>query len=96
MNKLYFKPATSIIEGNYFVCPKSEDSWERVIFKTDKLGAFLLSLLVDELTCEKMAEIAKTEFPYESEKTILNKSIKIKNTISSLTLEENKLEVIEI
>ena len=96
MNKIYFEPVTNIIDGNYFVCPKQEGSWERVIFKTDKLGAFLLSLLVEELTCEKMAEIARDEFPDESNQNILNKAIKIKNTISNLTLEENKLEVIEI
>lgn len=96
MDKLNFKPVINIIGGSYFVCPESENSWERVVFKTDKLGAYLLSLLQNDISCEEMARIAKENFPNESQQNILNKAIKVKNTISSITLEENILEVIEI
>ena len=96
MNKLSFIPVTNKIEDNYIVCPKDENAWERVIFKTDKLGAFLLNLLQEELTAEEMTALAKDEFPHETELVILNKAIKIKNTLLGLNLEENKLEVIEI
>jgi len=96
MNKLSFTPVTNIIGEDYFVCPECETAWERVIFKTNKLGAFLITLLQEDITVDEMIAMAKTEFPQESEQNISNTAIKVKNTISGLTLQENKLEVIEI
>ncbi len=96
MNKLSFTPVTNIIGDDYFVCPKSDSAWERVIFKTNKLGAFLLSLLQEDITVDEMINIATNQFPDENKADITNTAIKVKNTILSLTLHENTLEVIEL
>ncbi len=96
MNKLNFEPAVNRIGEDYFVCPKNETDWQRVLIKTDRVGAFLVCLMQNEITEEDMLAAAQAEFPDESYDTLKSRTAEVRSRILKTSLEENKLEVIEV
>ncbi len=96
MNKLNFEPAVNRIGEDYFVCPKNETDWQRVLIKTDRVGAFLVCLMQNETTEEDMLAAAQSEFPDESYDTLKSRTAEVRSRILKTSLEENKLEVIEV
>lgn len=96
MNKLNFEPAVNRIGEDYYICPKNETDWQRILIKTDRIGAFLVPLMRDETTASEMLSAAQTEFPDESYDTLKSRTEAVRNRILKTEPEENKLEVIEI